>query len=167
MTRAALRREHRLAVNGETRYVIVHPADTLLHTLRDQLGLTGAKPGCENGDCGACTVLVDSAPMKSCLLLTMELATLDPPRPIETVEALHQSEVQRQFLSHGAFQCGYCTSGFLMVVEGLRRAHPCASEEQLVDWMRSNICRCTSYAELQAAAAACLRPPDAPPADPR
>lgn len=161
MTPTRLACEHWLSVNGELRPVIVHPTDTLLYTLRDQLGLTGAKPGCENGDCGACTVLVDNTPKKSCLLLTMELAAVNPPPPIETVESLDHTEAQRQFLQHGAFQCGYCTSGFLMVLEGLTRAHPHASDEQVLDWMRSNICRCTSYRELWEAARACL-PTDAP-----
>ncbi|MDA8200187.1 MAG: (2Fe-2S)-binding protein [Thermaerobacter sp.] len=142
------RAEHLITVNGEQRRVSLRPADTLLYTLRDELGLTGAKPGCENGDCGACTVLVNDVPMKSCLLLTMEFVDQDPPRSVETVEGLDGAEVQRQFLQHWAFQCGYCTSGFLMLVEGLRRQRPEANRDELVDWLRSNICRCTSYAEL-------------------
>lgn len=142
------RAEHCITVNGEQRRVSLRPADTLLYTLRDELGLTGAKPGCENGDCGACTVLVNGVPMKSCLLLTIEFADQGPPRQVETVESLDGAEVQRQFLKHWAFQCGYCTSGFLMLVEGLRRQRPAADPDEVVDWLRSNICRCTSYAEL-------------------
>lgn len=142
------RAEHLLTVNGEQRRVSLRPADTLLSTLRDELGLTGAKPGCENGDCGACTVLVDGVPMKSCLLLTTEFVDQDPPRSVETVEGLDGADVQRQFLQHWAFQCGYCTSGFLMLAEGLCRQRPDADASEMLDWMRSNICRCTSYAEL-------------------
>lgn len=142
------RAEHLITVNGEQRRVSLRPADTLLYTLRDELGLTGAKPGCENGDCGACTVLVDDVPMKSCLLLTMEFVDESRPRQIETVEALDRAAVQEQFLRHWAFQCGYCTSGFLMLAEGLCRQRPDADASEMLDWMRSNICRCTSYAEL-------------------
>ncbi len=164
------RAEHLITVNGEQRRVTLRPADTLLYILRDELGLTGAKPGCENGDCGACTVLVDGVPMKSCLLLAIEFATPEEPaagavpRHIETVESLDETEVQRQFLDHWAFQCGYCTSGFLMLAEGLRRQRPGASPGEVVDWLRSNICRCTSYAEIiQAVRGTLERERSAPP----
>jgi carbon-monoxide dehydrogenase small subunit len=138
------RDEISLDVNGETRRVLVGPADTLLYTLRNQLGLTGAKPGCENGDCGACTVVVDGAPMKSCLMLAAEAEGAE----VETVEGLQESPAQAAFLEHWAFQCGYCTSGFLMLTHALATAHPNADEARRIEWLRSNICRCTGYEEI-------------------
>lgn len=138
------RHEILLDVNGERRRVTARGSDTLLEVLRTELGLTGAKPGCENGDCGACTVLVDDWPAKSCLMLAGDALG----HRLETVEGLHESRIQRAFLENFAFQCGYCTSGFLMVAEGLRRNRPDADDTEQVEWLRSNICRCTGYAEV-------------------
>ncbi len=100
-----------LRINGLEREAAVRPGDILLDTLRDGLGLTGAKPGCLNGDCGACTVLLDGTPIKSCLMLTAEAVGHE----ITTVEGLLNTPVQQAFIDLFAFQCGYCTSGFLMV----------------------------------------------------
>ncbi len=133
-----------LSVDGEDREVLVKPSDILLHTLRDQLGLTGAKPGCENGDCGACTVLVDDWPMKSCLMLTVEAIG----KKITTIEGLNKAPIQQAFAENFAFQCGYCTSGFLMVCQGLAINKPDADEEVIQEWLQSNICRCTGYEEI-------------------
>lgn len=133
-----------LSVNGEDREVLVKPSDILLHTLRDQLGLTGAKPGCENGDCSACTVLVDDWPMKSCLMLTVEAIG----KKITTIEGLNKAPIQQAFAENFAFQCGYCTSGFLMVCQGLAINKPDADEEVIQEWLQSNICRCTGYEEI-------------------
>jgi carbon-monoxide dehydrogenase small subunit len=149
----------RLTVNGEARELMVEAHDTLLGALRDRLGLTGAKPGCENGDCGACTVIVNGRPRKSCLVLAMEVEGQD----VETVEGLKQAPSQQAFLDHWAFQCGYCTSGFLMVAEALRRAHPGADAETITEWLRSNICRCTGYVEIFAALADIVGGESAPP----
>lgn len=139
-------------VNGERRQVAARPADLLLYTLREGLGLTGAKPGCENGDCGACTVLVDGVPTKSCMVLTAEVVDCR----IETVEGLHMAPAQKAFVEHWALQCGYCTSGFVMVVHGLATMHPDADGAQTLEWLRSNLCRCTGYEEIEAAARAAL-----------
>jgi carbon-monoxide dehydrogenase small subunit len=144
---AAVRTPVELEVNGERRRVFARQADILLDTLRDELGLTGCKPGCENGDCGACTVLVDGGPVKSCMMLTHEAAG----RSVRTVEGLPYTAAQRAFVEHFAFQCGYCTSGFLMVAQALCEAHPGADEARQLEWLRSNICRCTGYAEIRAA----------------
>lgn len=133
-----------LNVNNEVREVVIRPSDVLLNTLRDQLGLTGAKPGCENGDCGACTVLMDGWPIKSCLMLTIEAVD----RQIITVEGLHNAPIQRAFIEQFAFQCGYCTSGFLMVCHALAALHPNPPDMVIDEWLQSNICRCTGYEEI-------------------
>lgn len=142
-----------LTVNGEVRKALVRPADTLLFALRERLGLTGAKPGCENGDCGACTVLVDGWPIKSCLMLAVEACGHE----ITTIEGLNNSPIQKEFVDKFAFQCGYCTPGFIMNCQGLINIHPDASDEVINEWLQSNICRCTSYQEIRDAVKAALR----------
>ena len=140
-----------LCVNGEKRSVAVRPGDLLLDVLRGQLGLTGAKPGCKNGDCGACTVLMDGWPVKSCLVLAVEAEGHD----LLTVEGLEgKSPVQAAFVGHGAFQCGYCTPGFILVCHAMLAHHPDAKEEVMEEWLQSNLCRCTSYSEIRAAVSA-------------
>lgn len=134
-----------LDINGEKRDVAVNPSDILLYVLREQLGLTGAKPGCENGDCGACTVLVDGWPAKSCLMLAVEVVG----HKITTVEGLQNAPVQKAFVENWGFQCGYCTSGFLMVCHSLSNIHPDAGEYVMEEWLQANICRCTSYEEIR------------------
>ncbi len=141
-----------LTVNGEEREVLIRPSDTLLYTLRAELGLTGAKPGCENGDCGACTVLVDGRPVKSCLMLTAEALG----RKITTVEGLREAPVQKAFIEKFAFQCGYCTPGFLMVCHALKEYHPNPPDHVIDEWLQSNICRCTSFEEIGKAVRAVL-----------
>ena len=133
-----------LIINSEIKDVVISPSDILLETLRGQLGLTGAKPGCENGDCGACTVLVDGWPIKSCLMLTVEAIG----KEIITVEGLKNAPIQKAFIEKFGFQCGYCTSGFLMVCHALTTIHPNPSDILIDDWLESNICRCTSYEEI-------------------
>lgn len=134
-----------LDINGENRDVVVKPSDILLNTLRNELGLTGAKPGCENGDCGACTVLVDGWPVKSCLMLTVEAIG----KKIVTVEGLKDAPIQKAFVDNWGFQCGYCTSGFLMVCHALATIHPDANDYIMHQWLESNICRCTGYDEIK------------------
>jgi aerobic-type carbon monoxide dehydrogenase small subunit (CoxS/CutS family) len=143
-----------LDINGEIRDAAVHPSDILLYTLREELGLTGAKPGCENGDCGACTVLVDGWPAKSCLMLTVEAIG----HKITTIEGLPNAPIQKAFIEHWGFQCGYCTSGFLMVCHSLASIHPYAREYVMEEWLQSNICCCTSYEEIRNAARSILMP---------
>ncbi|WP_106767445.1 (2Fe-2S)-binding protein [Paenibacillus faecalis] len=133
-----------LQVNGEKQFIRVRAADILLYTLRDKLGLTGCKPGCDNGDCGACTILLDGFPMKSCLMLTVEAAG----KQLITIEGLKNSSVQYAFARNQAFQCGYCTPGFIMNCQGLLNAEPDAGQETIRLWLESNICRCTSYEEI-------------------
>lgn len=138
-----------LTVNGETHELAVRPSDVLMDVLREQLGLTGAKPGCRNGDCGACTVMVDGWPAKSCLMLAAEAQG----HVIVTVEGLGgTAAVQKTFVEANAFQCGYCTSGFLMVCHAMKTQHPVMPEEHVTEeWLQSNLCRCTSYQEIRKA----------------
>ncbi|HHY52848.1 MAG TPA: (2Fe-2S)-binding protein [Clostridiales bacterium] len=138
-----------LEVNGELHQLAVRPSDLLLDVLREQLGLTGAKPGCKNGDCGACTILMDGWPVKSCLVLAVEAEG----HRLLTVEGLGgNAPVQQAFVEANAFQCGYCTPGFLMVCYGLLMQHPTLPEEYVVEeWLQSNLCRCTSYREIRKA----------------
>lgn len=136
-----------LNVNGQSQQVLLRPADTLLTILREQLGLTGAKPGCENGDCGCCTVIVDGWPVKSCLTLAVETVGHE----ITTIEGLRDAPAQKAFVEQWGFQCGYCTSGFLMVCHALSRKHPNPAPEVVLDWLQSNLCRCTSYEEIEEA----------------
>lgn len=136
-----------LNVNGKDSTVLVKPSDTLLFTLRNELGLTGAKPGCENGDCGACTVLVDDWPIKSCIMLTVEAIG----KNITTVEGLKDAPIQKVFVEQFGFQCGYCTSGFIMACHSLWKLYPDADTKKIQDWLQSNICRCTSFQEIETA----------------
>ncbi|MBI6872064.1 (2Fe-2S)-binding protein [Clostridium aciditolerans] len=136
-----------LDINGEKKSVIVRPADTLLRVLREQLGLTGAKAGCENGDCGTCTVLLDGLPVKSCIMLAVEAVG----HKIITIEGLKEDPIQKAFINKWGFQCGYCTPGFIMNCYGLATNHPNADDETIEEWLQSNICRCTSYEEIREA----------------
>ncbi|MEA4841919.1 MAG: (2Fe-2S)-binding protein [[Clostridium] symbiosum] len=138
-----------LQVNGETYEVAVRPSDILLDILREQLGLTSAKAGCLNGDCGACTVIVDGLPAKSCLMLAVEAEG----HVILTVEGLGGlAPIQKAFVDADAFQCGYCTSGFLIVCHALKMNYPVLPEEFIIEeWLQSNLCRCTSYQEIRRA----------------
>ncbi|WP_053362859.1 (2Fe-2S)-binding protein [Bacillus sp. FJAT-27251] len=142
-----MRQQIRLMVNGEEREIIIRPADTLLYAIRVPLGLTGAKPGCLNGDCGACTVLVDGMAMKSCLMLAIEGIGQN----IVTIEGLEDTPIQQAFVKHFAFQCGYCTPGFIINCESLLRHHPAPDDETIKEWLESNICRCTGYKEIESA----------------
>jgi aerobic carbon-monoxide dehydrogenase small subunit len=140
--------EIELDVNGKQHPAVIRSADTLLRVLREHLGLTGAKAGCENGDCGACTVMVSGIPIKSCMMLAIEAQG----KPITTIEGLGgDAPIQRAFVDQFAFQCGFCTPGFVMVSHALINRNPGASEEVIEEWLQSNICRCTSYQEIRSA----------------
>lgn len=136
-----------LHINGERHEVVIRKADTLLDTLRNQMGLTSVKPACENGDCGACTVLINQKPIHSCLSLTIE----NTDKSITTNEGLKNSPLQEAFVKHWAIQCGYCTSGFIMNSHALLQQHPEASDEIIDEWLASNLCRCTGYQEIKEA----------------
>ncbi len=137
-----------LHVNGTTHQIEAKPLETLLTVLRDRVGLTGTKDGCGEGVCGACTVLIDGEPVSSCLLL----APYAEGKKIMTIEGLAPDgklhPLQRAFLNNGAFQCGYCTPGMILMAKALLEQKPNPSEQEIRDFMAGNICRCTSYVEI-------------------
>lgn len=136
-----------LEVNGEIRQVDIRPADTLLYVLRNHLSLTGPKPGCLNGDCGACSVMVDGNVYKSCIMLAVE--AIDS--KVTTIEGLSGTPIQKAFIENFAFQCGYCTPGFIMNCHALLLNHPNPTYPVIKEWLSSNICRCTCYEEIEEA----------------
>lgn len=137
-----------LTVNGRTHKLLVEARWSLLHVLRDHLGLTGTKVGCERGECGACTVLIDGKARYACMTLAVEADGHD----ITTVEGLMSGEelgpTQRAFAEEDAFQCGYCTPGQVMAAEGLLRTNPSPDLDQIRHGMAGNICRCGAYAHI-------------------
>ena len=141
-----------LEVNGRTHRLLVEPRWSLLYVLRERLGLTGSKLGCERGECGVCTVLVDDKPQYSCMMLAVEAEG----RRITTVEGLMRGEelgpVQQAFVEEDAFQCGYCTPGQVMAVEGLLRANPAPTLGEIREGVSGNLCRCGAYAHIFKAA---------------
>ena len=134
-------------VNGEPYDAVIQPSDTLLHVLREKLGLTGTKGSCENGDCGACTVLIDSKPMKSCMVLAVECVD----KKIMTIEGLKNTEIQQAFVDFNGFQCGYCTSGFIMNAYAMLEKNPDISDQEQENWLSANLCRCTGYEGIKEA----------------
>jgi carbon-monoxide dehydrogenase small subunit len=138
-------------INGSPQDLTIKPNQTLLECLRDDLSLKGSVEGCGVGVCGSCTVLVDGRPVSSCLMLATNAAG----KAVTTIEGLSQSgeldPVQKAFLKHQAFQCGYCTPGMIMAVKGLLANHPHPTEAQKRDYLSGNLCRCGSYAEVMAA----------------
>jgi carbon-monoxide dehydrogenase small subunit len=137
-----------LRVNGEDRHVIVPPSKTLLEVLREDLNLTGTKHGCELGECGACTVLVDGKPMLSCLIPTAQLEGTE----IITIEALggpsNPHPLQLEWARLGAAQCGYCTPGFVMSAKALLDTNPDPSRDEIKEAISGNLCRCTGYHKI-------------------
>ncbi|MBV8751978.1 MAG: (2Fe-2S)-binding protein [Hyphomicrobiales bacterium] len=137
-----------LSVNGRDYAVQVEPRRTLVDAIREDCGLTGTHIGCEHGVCGACTVLVDGAPVRSCLMFAVQAAG----KAIRTVEGLatgdELSVLQRAFMEHHGLQCGFCTPGFLMLVTGVLEREPDIGDEELIDVLASNLCRCTGYQNI-------------------
>jgi xanthine dehydrogenase YagT iron-sulfur-binding subunit len=137
-----------LTVNGRRQKVLVEARWSLLYVLRDQFGLTGTKVGCERGECGACTVLIDGQARYACMTLAVEADGHE----ITTVEGLMSGEelgpTQQAFAEEDAFQCGYCTPGQVMAAESLLRANPSPNLDQIRQGMAGNICRCGAYAHI-------------------
>jgi aerobic-type carbon monoxide dehydrogenase small subunit (CoxS/CutS family) len=137
-----------LQVNGETHTLDIEPQETLLHVLRERMGLTGTKSNCEEGECGACTVLLDGRPVNSCLLLAVRAQGF----LIQTIEGLtsagRHAALQAAFAQEGAIQCGYCTPGFVLAAAALLDDHPTPTEDEIVYALSGNICRCTGYLKI-------------------
>jgi carbon-monoxide dehydrogenase small subunit len=141
-------RQVRLTINGREYSGEVEPRKLLTDFLRDDLGLTGTHVGCEHGVCGACTVIVDGEPVRSCLMFAVQAAG----KSIRTVEGLATGEnlhpLQRAFIEHHGLQCGFCTPGFLMLVIGVLERDPNIGDGDLMDVLASNLCRCTGYQNI-------------------
>ncbi len=151
-----MKRLHQVSVNGETVEVVSDTRDMLLDVLRDRIGLTGTKEGCGNGNCGACTVLLDGEPVNACLVLAAEVTD----QAVVTIEgladpgALHA--VQKAIVEWGGTQCGFCTPGIVMSAAALVTREPRASEDDIRRALAGNLCRCTGYDKIVKAVAAVL-----------
>ncbi len=137
-----------LTVNGKGYDIRVEPRYTLADALRDECGLTGTNSGCEHGVCGSCTVIVDGEPVRSCLMFAVQAQG----RKIRTVEGLADGDklhpLQRAFIEHHGLQCGFCTPGFLMLAASVLEREPDIGEEDLIEVLSSNLCRCTGYQNI-------------------
>jgi carbon-monoxide dehydrogenase small subunit len=142
--------KHRIqiTVNQEEYDLLVHPDRTLLDLLRYDLGLTGTKEGCDEGDCGACTVIVDGKVVTSCLVFAVEMDGAT----ITTIEGLHQGDelhpIQQAFVDSGAVQCGFCTPGMILTTKALLDEISNPSEEDIKHYLEGNLCRCTGYTKI-------------------
>jgi carbon-monoxide dehydrogenase small subunit len=137
-----------LRINGQDHAVRVEPRRTLADAIREECGQTGTHIGCEHGVCGACTVIVDGAPVRSCLMFAVQADG----KAIRTVEGLADGDamhpMQRAFMEHHGLQCGFCTPGFLMLAVSVLEREPGISDDDLVDVLSSNLCRCTGYQNI-------------------
>ena len=145
------RREIKLKINGTEHAINVEARRTLVDAIREECGQTGTHIGCEHGVCGACTVLVNGDPVRSCLMFAVQAEG----QSIRTVEGLQQGEqlhpLQEAFMNHHALQCGFCTPGFLMLAVGVLEKNPDLTDEELTDLLSSNLCRCTGYENIMKA----------------
>lgn len=148
---AAMKQPLTLNINGENRLLLVEPYYSLLDCLRDEARLTGTKKGCDEGDCGACTILLDGKPVTACLVLAHSAHNA----AITTIEGLADayglSPVQRAFVEHGGLQCGFCIPGLIMSATGFLQENPYPTEEDVRFAIGGNLCRCTGYARVVAA----------------
>lgn len=141
-----------VTINGERHELALEPYRSLLDVLRNEVGLTGTKKGCDVGDCGACTVLLDGKPVNSCLVLGVEVGGCT----VVTIEGLQSGPerlhpLQDSFMQHGAAQCGFCTPGFIMMAKALLDENPAPTEDEIRFGIAGNICRCTGYTKIVAA----------------
>lgn len=138
----------KLRVNGESYEVAAEPWRTLLEVIRDTIGLTGTKKGCDEGDCGACTVLMDGEAVNACLILAVEAQDKD----ITTIEGLAEGDtlhpIQEAFVEHGGLQCGFCTPGMILSAKALLEKNPKPTEEEIKFAIAGNLCRCTGYIKI-------------------
>ncbi len=135
-------------INNENVEFLCEPRQSLLEILRDELGFTGAKEGCNNGNCGACNVILDGVLVNSCLVLAVEVdgKSLTTIEGIAPAEGLHP--LQQKFLEHAALQCGICTPGFIVSAKALLDQNPHPTEHQVRNWLAGNLCRCTGYDKI-------------------
>jgi carbon-monoxide dehydrogenase small subunit len=137
-----------LVVNGESYEVLVKPSDTILYVLREKLGFTGTKHGCDTGKCGSCTVLLEGKPIRSCLALAITARN----REITTIEGLAVNgdlhPIQQAFIDYGAVQCGFCTPGMILFTKYFLEENPKPTEEDIRKALSANICRCTGYVKI-------------------
>ena len=135
-------------INGDSIEFLCEPRQSMLEVLRDDLDLTGAKEGCNNGNCGACTIMVEGRPVNSCCMLGVEAEG----SKIETIEGVASPEglhpLQQKFLEHAALQCGICTPGFIMNAKALLESNPNPTEKEVRFWLAGNLCRCTGYDKI-------------------
>lgn len=143
-----MKRELKITVNGDSYHLLVETHHTLLDIIRDEIGLTGTKSGCEMGECGACTVLLNGQAVNSCLVLAHEADGQE----ILTIEGLAQGDrlhpIQEAFIEHGAIQCGYCTPGMILTTRALLEQNPKADSSAIKTGLRGNLCRCTGYIKI-------------------
>ena len=132
-------------INGENTEFLCEPRQSLLEVLRETLGLTGAKEGCNNGNCGACNVILDGKLVNSCLVLAVEIhgQNVTTIEGIATAQGLHP--LQEKFISHAALQCGFCTPGFIVASKALLDHNSNPGEQDVREWLEGNLCRCTGY----------------------
>jgi carbon-monoxide dehydrogenase small subunit len=137
-----------LTINGRAQKITVEPRRTLADAIREDCGQTGTHIGCEHGVCGACTIIVDGAPVRSCLMFAVQADG----KQIRTVEGLADGDklhpMQQAFMDHHGLQCGFCTTGFLMLAVGVLEREPDISDADLIDVLSSNLCRCTGYQNI-------------------
>jgi carbon-monoxide dehydrogenase small subunit len=137
-----------LTINGRAQKITVEPRRTLADAIREDCGQTGTHIGCEHGVCGACTIIVDGAPVRSCLMFAVQADG----KQIRTVEGLADGDklhpMQQAFMDHHGLQCGFCTPGFLMLAVGVLEREPDISDADLIDVLSSNLCRCTGYQNI-------------------
>jgi carbon-monoxide dehydrogenase small subunit len=140
-----------LTINGRDHAIRVEPRKTLVDAIRDDCGQTGTHIGCEHGICGACTVILDGDAVRSCLMFAVQAQG----KKIRTVEGLAQGDklhpLQESFIKHHGLQCGFCTPGFLMLAVNVLEQHPDIGDDELLDVLSSNLCRCTGYQNIIAA----------------
>jgi len=148
--------EIEFTINGKKRRILVKPNDLLINIIRNDLYLTGSKYGCGIGECGACTVLLNGEPVLSCLTLAVTVNG----KEITTIEGLAKGDelhpIQKAFLKNGAVQCGFCTPGIILTAAALLKENPNATEDEIRDYMRGNLCRCTGYVQIVKAIKSCM-----------
>ena len=146
-----MKKELKITVNGDLYHLLVAPHRTLLEVIRDDIDLTGTKSGCEMGECGACTVLLNGKSVNSCMVLAHEANGQE----VQTIEGLASGNslhpIQEAFVEHGAIQCGFCTPGMIMSTKAVLDRNPKADRKEIEKGLRGNLCRCTGYVKIAAA----------------